>query len=273
MSPDGVRCPAADFTVAWTGNGVGAGSMTSWFTVTNTSSKTCSVTATGPSEVEGVTADGRAQVVPVQGVGVTDYEMNPARQLGPGQSGRFAVGTGNAGACDAPLTGSYTAVRVALGASGPLVADFSDSHGDAFSPGCGAWVSGVGVVPPFSTAPCGKWIAHPTRLYQTIVRDYGEIDDCGAIDGAWVVDTDEGSTGVGAVGIHVCGGNGDCKNDVPSYLQDWTFYYVAHDKGTNERLSGVDNGKIRFVGAVGEVHFDPYTGKWDVPVTLASPSR
>jgi len=271
-SPNAIRCPATDFRVAWFGSGVAAGSETDYFTITNTSSSTCSVRALGPSELQAVKADGATPRISVQAVPASDVQLIPTRALAPGQFGRFAVSVGDPGMCDAPQTGQYDAIRVDLGAAGALTVDYSDSIGGAFSPGCGVGVSGIGLtMRPGTMLPCRGAMSPSGTLNQTVVKRYGEIDDCGAIDGTWIVDTDEGTTGVGSVGVYVC--HWRCEDDIPREMSDWTFYHVAQKKGTDERLTGVDERGILFRGAVGEVHFDPATGKWDVPVTLASPSR
>jgi hypothetical protein len=101
-------------------------------------------------------------------------------------------------------------------------------------------------------------------LEQQIEATYGEIDDCGTVTrddqpGVWVLDTDEGSTGIGSTGIHVCAG--PCSSDIPDTLSDWTFYQPCTVVGTDERISGVnDDGTLSFVGGAGELAFDTTTG-------------
>ena len=142
---DDARCPAEDFTVTWSSNQLGADSEAQWFTVTNTSRDICPVAVTGPSEIEGVTAGGETASIPVQSAGLNSHRMAPAHRLNPGESGRFVLGTGERTRCDEPLSGDYAAVSIDLGARSPLLADFSGIPGGSFSPGCGVWVSGVGV--------------------------------------------------------------------------------------------------------------------------------
>jgi hypothetical protein len=94
-----------------------------------------------------------------------------------------------------------------------------------------------------------------------VVAKYGEIDDCLAIRGVWVIDTDGGRHGVGAIGIHVC--RGPCENDVPAALMDWRFFHLSSAHGLAERVCALgDSGQVIFCGGLGEIHFDPATGKF-----------
>ncbi len=101
---------------------------------------------------------------------------------------------------------------------------------------------------PASAAPtpCGSWMASTTSLHKTVTSDDGEIDDCEALDGVWVLDTDQGAHGIGVVGVHVC--SGDCSGEEPADVGDWRFYTLTTQAGTDERLAGDENGKALFEG-------------------------
>jgi hypothetical protein len=101
--------------------------------------------------------------------------------------------------------------------------------------------------------PCGSWMADSTALTHAVHHKYGEVDDCVAIGGAWVIDTDTGETNHGWVGIEVC--SPSCAQDIPTALSSWTWYQPA--KTGNERVGGTNkDGTIMFLGGAGELAYN-----------------
>lgn len=112
-----------------------------------------------------------------------------------------------------------------------------------------------------SPTGCGDWIGDGTELRSDIEKQYGEIDDCGSLGGAWIITTDQGSDGIGSVGAHLC--SESCQSDIPVKFSDWTFYQPNRTVGTNNRLAGVNpDGTIIFTGGDGEYAFDAQTGQF-----------
>jgi hypothetical protein len=96
-------------------------------------------------------------------------------------------------------------------------------------------------------------MADGTPLANAVQQKYGEIDNCLAIGGAWVIDTDEGDIDHGRVGIDVC--TTPCEQDIPTGLASWTWYQPA--KHGDERVGGLNpDGTIIFLGGAGELAYN-----------------
>jgi hypothetical protein len=108
-------------------------------------------------------------------------------------------------------------------------------------------------------AGCGAWAGDGSDLATEVDKDYGEINDCGSIEGVWVMTTDESDQGVGSIGFHLC--QGDCQTDLPKAISQWTFDTPEGEPGTFSRFAGVNpDGTLLFVGGSGELALDPKSG-------------
>lgn len=106
---------------------------------------------------------------------------------------------------------------------------------------------------------CGAWTRPGSTLYAAVTAELGDINDCLAVAGVWVITTSHEPGGVGSVLTHVC--VGECRIDLPTRLADWKVTQLSTTPGTYSRFAGVNpDGSLIFTGGGGEERFDPRTG-------------
>jgi hypothetical protein len=112
-----------------------------------------------------------------------------------------------------------------------------------------------------SQASCSGWLREGGTLMQGITAKYGEIDDCTALDGAWIITTDHEKSGIGTVVVYSCGSS--CATQTPKALSDFKIYHPSSKVGTYERIAGTNpDGTVILKGGDGELAFNPQAGSF-----------
>lgn len=110
-------------------------------------------------------------------------------------------------------------------------------------------------------ASCSDWLPQGGNLMRAINAKLGEIDDCAALDGAWILTTDHGKSGIGSVVVYKCGSS--CATQKPAALADFKIYHPSSKSGIYERIAGTNpDGTVILKGGDGELAFNPQAGSF-----------
>jgi hypothetical protein len=119
-------CTSSQLDVKWVALWPAAGTETSWITVTNSGSATCSLPETTPGQLAGVAGDGTHTDIQADSVSAKTFDLSPVTQLQPGEPAGFTVTVGDPSLCASGNgLGSYSQLQFSLGTGAALLVAFS----------------------------------------------------------------------------------------------------------------------------------------------------